>query len=88
MIQAEFPHDIKEEDKLDYRKLQLVISVMSEMETVWKMSIQKILSLFEEHQLYQFIGDNYGLYHGVGTPYILADIKEYIGQRGKQGEKT
>ena len=78
MLNTCFPHDIAEEDKLDYRRLQLTVSLFTAFRNYWQLSIPATAALFEQHGLYDFISDNYDFYHTVGSVYAVEDIRECL----------
>jgi hypothetical protein len=78
MNNISFPEGIKEEQKLEYRVLQLVCSVLSAFREYWGYSIEKTVAIFKENNIYNFISKNYDFYHTVGKVYIIEDICECL----------
>ena len=89
MLNIDFPPEIESSHKLDYRCLQLVSSVFSAFREYWGCSIHEALELFQHHNIYGFIKDNYDFYHTVGKIYIVEDVRECLGLPGGSwnGEK-
>ncbi|GHU93250.1 hypothetical protein FACS1894208_02410 [Clostridia bacterium] len=78
MLNVEIPQDIEENDKLEYRCLQLASSLFSTFKSYWGYSIQKTLEVFQQNGIYTFIRDNYEFYHTVGKIYIVEDVCECL----------
>ena len=78
MLNIDFPPDIESGKKLDYRCLQLVLSIFSTFREYWGCSVHEALELFRQHNIYGFIRDNYDFYHTVGKVYIVEDICECL----------
>ena len=74
MSNIALPHDIAETDSMDYRSLHMAAIVFTALRSYWGYSIQKTLELFQQHNIYRYIQDNYDFFHTVGITYIVEDI--------------
>ena len=48
----------------------------------WNMSIEKILSTFEEYKILDYIEAGYGIFHCEGDEAVLDDIEELLERKG------
>lgn len=48
----------------------------------WNMSIEKILSTFEEYKILDYIETGYGIFHCEGDEAVLDDIEELLERKG------
>ena len=74
MLNMYFPEGIRDDDKLNYRCLQLVSSLFSTLKDYWGFSTEKTMSMFNNHGIYKFVEENYDFYHTVGHIYIVEDL--------------
>ena len=48
----------------------------------WKLSMDKVLSLFKQANVLDYIEKAYGIFHCEGDEAVLQDVEEYIDSKG------
>ena len=48
----------------------------------WKISISKVLEVFQRFNIFHYIADNFGLFHMWGDEAVFQDVSEYISNVG------
>ena len=48
----------------------------------WKLSMDKVLSLFKQANILDYIEKAYGIFHCEGDEAVLQDVEEYIDSKG------
>ena len=49
---------------------------------VWNMPIEKILNIFEQYNILDYIENGYGIFHCEGDEAVLDDITELLERKG------
>ena len=48
----------------------------------WKLSMDKVLSVFKQAKVLDYIEKAYGIFHCEGVEAVLPDVDEYIDSKG------
>ena len=48
----------------------------------WELSMDKVLSLFKQANILDYIEKAYGIFHCEGDEAVLQDVEEYIDSKG------
>lgn len=65
-------------DEIRFMKARIIRLAAEE----WGLTIEKVVDLFDEHAVLQYIAEFYGIFHCEGDQAVLADIREYLESRG------
>lgn len=67
-----------EKTQITFMQIRL-IRLASEM---WNLSLDRVVELFEQADVFDYIETSYGIFHCEGDEVILEDIREFLETKG------
>ena len=69
---------MNEKEEILFMQIRLIRLAAEE----WKLSMDKVLSLFKQANVLDYIEKAYGIFHCEGDEAVLQDVKEYLDAKG------
>ena len=69
---------MNEKEEILFMQIRLIRLAAEE----WKLSMDKVLSLFKQANVLDYIEKAYGIFHCEGDEAVLQDVEEYIDSKG------
>jgi|GEM_PF-299888 len=67
------------------KHMNFIVYCLEEYRWAHKLSGRHVVSIFEKHNLYEFIENSYDALHTFGSDNILWNLQDYIEHRGEYG---
>ena len=69
---------MSEKEEILFMQTRLIRLAVEE----WKLSMDKVLSVFKQAKVLDYIEKAYGIFHCEGDEAVLQDIEEYLDAKG------